>query len=91
MRQKCRSAKTRTTSRQRHLAELQPYVDWARGIKGWTIGVELIDLGPRPPLSYVDRAKVLLAGARTVLDMGTVGGERFSELLEGYDGLAVAT
>ena len=41
--------------------------------------------------SFYTQAEVLLAGARTVLDMGTVGGERFSELLEGYDGLAVAT
>lgn len=79
------------TSRQRRLAELQPYVEWARGIKGWTMGVEMAALGPGPPWDYMDRARELVAGARTVLDMGTGGGEKFSELLEEYGGFAVAT
>ena len=55
------------------------------------MSVELAALGAGPPWSYPNRSKVLLAGARTVLDMGTGGGERFLEILEGYDGLAVAT
>ncbi|MDP6064903.1 MAG: hypothetical protein QGI49_08945 [SAR202 cluster bacterium] len=79
------------TLRKRRLAELRPYVERARDITGWTLDVELTSLGPGPPWSYMDQAKVLLAGARTVLDMGTIGGERFPELLEGYDELAVAT
>ena len=79
------------TSRKRRLAELRPYVERARYITGWTLGVELTSLDPGPPWSYMDQTKVLLVGARTVLDMGTGGGERFSELLEGNDGLAVAT
>ena len=79
------------TSKRRRLAELQRYAEWARGIKGWTMGVELAGLGPGPPWSYMDRARELVADAKTVLDMGTGGGERVSELLDGYDGLAVAT
>ena len=79
------------TSRQRRLAELQPYVEWARGIKGWAMGVELAGLGPGPRWDYMGRARELVAGARTVLDMGTGGGERFLEILEEYGGLAVAT
>ena len=48
-------------------------------------------LGPVAPWSYVDRALELMADARSVLDMGTGGGETFSQLCDGYGGLAIAT
>lgn len=57
---------------------------------GWTLDVLPTRLGPDEPWSYKDRARELLADTRTVLDMGTGGGERFSEICEGYSGRAVA-
>ncbi len=37
------------------------------------------------------RARELMSTASTVLDMGTGGGERFGQLLDGYQGRAIAT
>ena len=48
-------------------------------------------LGLGPPWDYESRARGLLTSSGSVLDMGTGGGERFSEICRGYDGLAVAT
>jgi hypothetical protein len=70
---------------------LRPYVDRARRTTGWSFDVEARLLGPDRPWDYMRRAKELMAAARTVLDMGTGGGERFGELLDGYEGRAIAT
>ena len=60
-------------------------------MKGWMWDVEAVMLGPQKPWSYEERAGELLTNARSVLDMGTGGGELFSEICAGYAGLAVAT
>lgn len=77
--------------RDRRLRELRPYVEQARRMEGWTFELEPVPLGPPPPWDYVARARGLAASARTVLDMGTGGGEVFADILEGFTGLAVAT
>ena len=73
------------------LAELRPYVEKAKRMKGWSIDMQRVNLGPETPWSYNERARELLSGARVVLDMGTGGGERFSRICGGFDGRAVAT
>ena len=73
------------------LAELRPYVDKARRMKGWSIDMQRVNLGPETPWSYNERARELLSGAGVVLDMGTGGGERFSRICDGFDARAVAT
>ncbi len=80
-----------TPYKQRRLNELRSYVERAREMQGWTFDVQATRLDPDPPWSYRDRARELLAGSRSVLDMGTGGGEIFSGICEGYAGLAVAT
>jgi SAM-dependent methyltransferase len=73
------------------LEELQPFVDEARRMQGWTFAYLPVPLGPPPPWDYAARARELLARAQRVLDMGTGGGEVFLELLAGFAGQAVAT
>jgi Methyltransferase domain len=70
---------------------LRPYVERAKAFTGWMPDVHTRPLGPRQPWDYMGRARQLMASASSVLDMGTGGGERFSELLDGYGGRAVAT
>ena len=73
------------------LAELRPFVEKARAMKGWSIDMRKVNLGPETPWNYNERARELLADADVVLDMGTGGGERFSRICEGSDAKAVAT
>lgn len=79
------------TRHQQIITRLRPYVERAKRLKGFQLEVEPIRLGPPLPWNYEARARELLVGARSVLDMGTGGGEVFSEILEGYDVFAVAT
>lgn len=81
----------REATRQEVIARLRPYVERAKRLKGFQLEVEPIRLGPPLPWNYEARARELLATARSVLDMGTGGGEVFSEILEAYGGFAVAT
>ena len=76
---------------EQRLAELRPYAERARRMRGWSFDVNMVSLGPPTPWSYDARAAELLRGARVVVDMGTGGGERFSRLCDGYRGTAVAT
>ena len=78
-------------SRQDRLAKLQPYVEKARGMQGWTFDVQAVPLGPELPWDYEARARQLVAGTGSVLDMGTGGGERFAEICQGYTRMATAT
>jgi SAM-dependent methyltransferase len=73
------------------LAELQPFVEAARAMQGWAFEYEPVPAGPPFPWDYAARARELLAGARSVLDMGTGGGEFYAEALAGYAGRALAT
>ena len=78
-------------TREERLAELRPYAERARRMTGWSFDVTMVNLGPPTPWSYDDRAAELMRGAGVAVDMGTGGGERFSRLCDGYDGIAVAT
>jgi SAM-dependent methyltransferase len=63
------------------LAELRPYVERARSFSGWDhSGVRMKVLGSGLPWSYEARAREYASSARRVLDLGTGGGERFSEI-----------
>ena len=79
-------------SKNRALEMLRPYVDRARRMQGWTFDeVQNEPVGPGPTWDYVARARELTFGARSILDMGTGGGEAFSTICEGYKGLGLAT
>ena len=60
-------------------------------MKGWSLDMKMVSLGPVTPWDYDDRAGELLTDAGAVLDMGTGGGERFSHICEGFGGRVVAT
>lgn len=79
------------TSRDRILAELRKHAARAHELTGWSLDVKPTSLGPGLPWDYIGRAKELIRTARTVLDMGTGGGEAFSEICARYTGYAVAT
>jgi hypothetical protein len=70
---------------------LRPSVERARTFSGWMPDVRTRPLAPTASWDYMARARQLLTTASSVLDMGTGGGERFGELLDGYSGRAVAT
>jgi SAM-dependent methyltransferase len=71
---------------------IRPYVDRARGFSGWQLDeFTPKPLGPTEPWSYEARAGDLLRNARSVLDMGTGGGEVFERLCSSFGGQAVAT
>ena len=78
--------------RSQHLDRLRPYVERARRMRGWALEYDSpTPLGPGPPWDYELRARELLEGARSVLDLGTGGGEFFASVCDGYLGRAVAT
>ncbi len=70
---------------------MRPHVERAQRLQGWILEVEPVPLGPPPPWDYAARARELVRGATALLDLGTGGGERLSEISRGYHGLAVAT
>ena len=77
--------------RQEDLARLKVFVERAQRMQGWTFDkVQSEPVGPGPSWDYVARARELIFGARSILDMGTGGGEAFSTICEGYEGLALA-
>lgn len=81
-----------TVDRNQHLERLRPYVERARRMRGWALEYESpTKLGPGPPWDYELRAHELLQGARSVLDLGTGGGELFAGVCDGYRGFAVAS
>ena len=60
-------------------------------MRGWTFDMQALPLGPELPWDYEARARELLAGTGSVLDMGTGGGELFAEICRGYTRMATAT
>lgn len=71
---------------------IRPYVERARHFSGW----RLDEFAPKPlepeePWNYSARAADLLRTGRSVLDMGTGGGEVLEKLCSSYAGRAVAT
>jgi SAM-dependent methyltransferase len=69
---------------------LRPYVERGRSATGWSFDVHSRKLENRH-WRYDDRAQALVQNAKTVLDIGTGGGERFSSYCDAYTGKAVAT
>jgi hypothetical protein len=70
---------------------LRPHVEGARGFSGWMAPVHARVVGERRPWDYMRRARELLRESRSVVDLGTGGGERFADLLAGWRGRAFAT
>ncbi|MBI4571417.1 MAG: hypothetical protein HY723_05660 [Chloroflexi bacterium] len=80
-----------TTSLEAARARLRPVVEQARRFSGWSAYPRSRRLGPAPSWSYEERARELLSTARSVVDLGTGGGERFGDYCAGHQGRAVAT
>lgn len=78
-------------SRQKIIGELQPYVERANRLTGFRLEIEPVRLGPPLPWNYETRARELLIGTQSVLDIGTGGGEVFSRILKGSKVSATAT
>ena len=70
---------------------LRPHVEAAARFSGWIDFPQGKLIGEDLPWSYTTRARELLAGATSVLDIGTGGAERLVGYLEGYTGRVVAT
>jgi SAM-dependent methyltransferase len=79
------------TELEARLAELRPYAQQAAQLSGWTFAYTPRPLGAPPPWDYESRARALAAGARSLVDMSTGGGEVLSRVLAGYGGRAAAT
>ncbi len=78
--------------RARTLAELHPYIERARTFSGWTFeDVDFRRLGPLLPWDYEELAREHAHRARSVLDLGTGGGEVLSRIIAGIDARVVAT
>jgi SAM-dependent methyltransferase len=78
-------------SAEARLRELRPYAESGAHMEGWSFDYRPVPLGAPPPWDYVARARELAAGAQVMLDMGTGGGEVFSEILPHFQGLSLAT
>jgi SAM-dependent methyltransferase len=71
---------------------IRPFVERAHRFSGWRLDeFTPRPLEPRPPWSYETRAAELLREAKSVLDMGTGGGELLETLSASFRGRAVAT
>lgn len=70
--------------------QLHPFEEKARGMVGWALEYQPTPLLQGPPWNYEMRAGELLADAKSVLDLGTGGGEVLKRLVAKYDGFAVA-
>ncbi len=70
---------------------LRPFVARADAFSGWLPDTRKRAPGPPEPWDYLGRAAALMVSARSVLDMGTGGGERFASLCTSFTGLAFAT
>ena len=70
---------------------LRPYVEKAQGFSGWMDLPKTKPLGSTMAWDYMARARQLLQETGSVLDMGTGGGERFGDVLQGFSGRATAT
>ena len=71
--------------------ELERYAEAARGLEGWQLEFEPEPLVPGPPWDYERRAGKLAREARSLLDLGTGGGEVFARVLAEANARAVAT
>jgi SAM-dependent methyltransferase len=78
--------------RARMLEHLAPYIERARSFSGWGFsGIRIKHLGPEPPWDYEAFVRAHAASARSMIDLGTGGGEFYSTIVGGFVGRAVAT
>lgn len=77
--------------RARLRAEIEHGVERARGFAGWTFDVDAVHLGPPIPWDYAQLARDAAMRAERVLDLGTGGGERLAEIVDGLPCRVVAT
>lgn len=74
------------------LVELQPYIEKARNFSGWSFDeLDVVHLDARMPWDYEGIAHEAALGARSIVDLGTGGGERFASIVEGAHGRLTAT
>lgn len=71
--------------------DLKAYEDRARALEGWDLEYAPEPLVPGPPWDYEALARELAADARSVLDLGTGGGEVFSRIIADSSAHAIAT
>lgn len=80
------------TDLDRERKRLRPYVERAKGFTGWPLDAFApTRMDPGEPWSYMGRASELLERARSVLDLGTGGGEILERLCTTHTGRVVAT
>jgi len=78
--------------RARALRNLEPHIRRARSFSGWSFDdVDARPLEPGPPWSYEALARDAARQARSVLDLGTGGGEVLERVLSGSTASVVAT
>lgn len=78
--------------RARTLRDLEPIVRRARSFSGWSFeDVAARPLDPPPPWDYEALARDAASRARSILDLGTGGGEVLERVLRGLSVSAVAT
>lgn len=71
---------------------LRPYVERAKTLSGWDFSqIRIRRLSPDHPWDYLGRARQLVLAASSALDIGTGGGERYSEICADFSGRAFAT
>jgi SAM-dependent methyltransferase len=76
----------------RALMELQPYIEKARTFSGWTFDeLDVVHLDETMPWDYEAIAHDAALAARSIVDLGTGGGERFGRITDGARGRLVAT
>ena len=64
--------------------EIVPYVEKARAFSGWSFDeLDVRHLDARMPWDYVAIARAHASRARSIVDLGTGGGERYSTILRG--------
>ena len=69
--------------------DLNEAVQRARDFSGWTFDIDRRSLQGPPPWDYEERARELAAGARSIVDLGTGGGEVLSRIAPSAHGASV--
>ncbi len=74
------------------LESLRPYIERARSFSGWSFDdVAMRPLDPGPPWDYEAIARMRARSAKSILDLGTGGGEVLERIVGGLDCRVVAT
>jgi SAM-dependent methyltransferase len=83
---------TAADRRERTIEELRPYIERSKSFSGWSFDDVRADPIEQPPRwNYVALARERAATAKWAVDLGTGGGEVFSEVVEGVPARFVAT